>query len=42
MENKLINFCEIKEGAHQLKKINLMYVSALKEIETKIDIISHL
>ena len=40
MENNLINFDEVKEGAQQLRKINLMYESALKEIETKIDIIS--
>ena len=40
MENNLINFDEIKEGAQQLRKINLMYESALKEVETKIDIIS--
>ena len=40
MENNLINLDEIKDGALQLRKINLMYESALKEMETKIDIIS--
>lgn len=40
MNNSLININEIKEGALQLRKILLMYESALKEMETKINIIS--
>lgn len=40
MDINLINLDEIKDGAMQLKKITLMYESALKEMETKINIIS--
>ena len=40
MDNNLINLDEIREGAMQLKKVTLMYESALKEMETKINIIS--
>lgn len=40
MDNNLINLDEIRDGAMQLKKVTLMYESALKEMETKINIIS--
>lgn len=40
MDNNLINLEEIRDGAMQLKKVILMYESALKEMETKINIIS--
>ena len=41
MDNSLIDLCEIKEDMQEFKKIMLMYNSALKEIKTKIDIISN-
>lgn len=40
MDNSLMILDEIKDGALQLRKVNLMYESALKEMETKINIIS--
>lgn len=40
MDNSLIILDEIRDGALQLRKVNLMYESALKEMETKINIIS--
>lgn len=39
-DNKLLNINEIKDQELQFKKIMLMYRSALKEIETKVNIIS--
>lgn len=40
MENNLIDLDEIKEDKQEFKKIMLMYDSALKEIETKVNILS--
>lgn len=40
MDNNLIDLDEIKEDKQEFNKIMLMYSSALKEIETKINILS--